>query len=331
MESYPFPSKVTYDSYGQPIFDRGVDSAFLRNLQKKDRCNGVIALQDSTAFLTEENDGMTVLVHSGYCFINGAIGYEKQNRVLSIQASNTKDRIDTVVLRLNDSIDVRAIDLYVLKGDPSDTPEPPTLTKSTEIWELGIANIYVPAGTVNITQERITDTRLDSTRCGYSIPFQELDTTNIFNQFTSAFTAFMNDNTQSFSDFYNQAIETYEEWYSEIVDMVENDTVRFNSLFDTWFNSIRGKLGSDPATALQVQIDDIEEHADKVLYEFEDRETWEEDDGTIVQLMGDGTKITTKELENGDIIQKLYTSGGVLRWTKTVTTNEDGVIVETVV
>lgn len=331
MESYPFTSKVTFDSAGNPIFDRAVDSTFLRRLNQKDRCDGVVALHDSSAFYTEANEEMTVLVHGGYCFIRGANGYEKQNRVMSIQASSTRDRIDTVVLRLNDSMDVRAIDLYVIKGEPSDNPVPPVLTRSTEIWELGIANIYIPAGTVNITQERITDTRLDSARCGYSVPFQELDTKNIFNQFTAAATSLMSDTTKSFSDFYNQAKEIYDTWYEGIVERVENDTYRFNSLFDTWFDSIRGKLASDLATALQMQIDDLETNVDKTIFEFVDRQTWQEEDGTIVQLYGDGRKITTKELENGAITQKLYNSDGVLRYTKNITTDANGVIHETVI
>ena len=32
MQSYPFTSQVTYDEQGLPLYDRAVDSAFLRKV-----------------------------------------------------------------------------------------------------------------------------------------------------------------------------------------------------------------------------------------------------------------------------------------------------------
>ena len=182
MQSYPFTSILTYDKDGNPIYDRAVTAEFLRNFYKKDRSNGVIALDDSSSFLVVASDGMTVNVYPGYAFINGAYAYEQKNRKLEITASDTLDRIDSIILRLDDARDARGIDLYVKSGNPGSNPVPPTLTREGDVYEIGIANIFIPANSTAITDERITDTRLNTERCGYSIPMQEIDTTSLFNQ-----------------------------------------------------------------------------------------------------------------------------------------------------
>lgn len=63
------------------------------------------------------DEGMQVVVKPGACLIEGATGYETESRTMVVQAAGSTDRIDSVVLRLNDNIDFRDIDLYVVKGN----------------------------------------------------------------------------------------------------------------------------------------------------------------------------------------------------------------------
>lgn len=126
------------------------------------------------------DEGMQVVVKPGACLIEGATGYETESRTMVVQAAGSTDRIDSVVLRLNDNIDFRDIDLYVVKGNSS--TEPPQLTRTGGVYEIGLANLYVSANSSTITTERITDTRLVTARCGYAMPVQEFDTTALFDQ-----------------------------------------------------------------------------------------------------------------------------------------------------
>ena len=123
---------------------------------------------------------MQVVVRPGACLIEGATGYETEDRTMVVQAAGATDRIDSVVLRLNDNIDYRDIDLYVIKGNSSS--EPPELTRTGGVYEIGLANLYVSANSSTITTERITDTRLVTERCGYAMPVQKFDTTALFDQ-----------------------------------------------------------------------------------------------------------------------------------------------------
>ena len=170
MVSFPFDSKIVgYDDSGYPQYDRAVNSSVLANMLNSLATTGVF-LNDTNAFSVSAGDNMLVKVHAGSAIINGITCVEDTERTLSLQAADTTyDRIDTVVLRLNTSVDVRAIDLYVVKGTASASPVAPVLTRSGSVYELGLANVYIPANVVTITNERITDTRGDSLRCGYSI------------------------------------------------------------------------------------------------------------------------------------------------------------------
>ena len=179
MQSFPFTSQVTYDEAGYPEYDRAVDSDILRNIFKNYYSNGVFP-NPSTNFQVVADEGMQVVVRPGACLIEGATGYETEDRTMVVQAAGATDRIDSVVLRLNDNIDYRDIDLYVIKGNSSS--EPPELTRTGGVYEIGLANLYVSANSSTITTERITDTRLVTARCGYAMPVQEFDTTALFDQ-----------------------------------------------------------------------------------------------------------------------------------------------------
>lgn len=165
MRSYPFTSQVTYDEQGLPLYDRAVDSEFLRKVFARYFSDGVF-YKPTSALQVVADSGMQVKVNPGCCHIQGAIGIEDAQRTLVVQAAEALDRIDTVVARLDLSVAVRSIDLYVVKGTAGESPQAPELTRDSTIWELGLANIFVAKNTATISQQRITDTRLDTSRCG---------------------------------------------------------------------------------------------------------------------------------------------------------------------
>ena len=166
MQSYPFTSdKITYDEHGLPKYDRAVDSAFLRKVFAQYFSDGVF-YSSANALQVVADTGMQVAVEPGSCHIQGAIGIETNRRTLVVQAAEEMDRIDTVVARLDLSLAVRSIDLYVVKGTAAESPQAPALTRDSTIWELGLANLFVAKNVATISQQRITDTRLDTARCG---------------------------------------------------------------------------------------------------------------------------------------------------------------------
>lgn len=169
MVSFPFDSKITgYDSDNYPIYDRAVDSSTLSTMINEFVSTGVFP-KEQDGFTVTAGDGMTVNVSPGSAIIRGTTCIEKDARTLTIQAADsTYDRIDSVILRYDNSENVRAIDLYVLKGTAASAPVQPTLTRDDTIFEIALANIYIPVNATTISDERITDTRGDTTRCGWA-------------------------------------------------------------------------------------------------------------------------------------------------------------------
>lgn len=189
MQSYPFTSQVTYDEQGLPLYDRAVDSGFLRKVYAQYWTDGVF-YKPANALQVVSDTGMQVAVEPGVCHIQGAMGIESGRRTLVVQAAESMDRIDTVVARLDLSVAVRSIDLYVLKGTAAESPQAPALTRDATIWEIGLANIFVARNTSTISQQRITDTRLDISRCGLvAQTIGDLDTSPYFAQMTAQIAA----------------------------------------------------------------------------------------------------------------------------------------------
>lgn len=192
MRSGFFNSDITgYTSEGIPIFDRAEDAEFYAKFYKTLFSNGVYP-NPSTNFQVVVNEGMTVKALPGLCYIEGYFGWEDTERVLSVQSSESLDRIDRVVLRLN--LATRDIDLYVKKGIAAAIPIAPILVRPQpnqggDIYEIGIADVFIAKNTTGITQQRITDTRMNNELCGIVINLiDSIDTTTLFKQLQSQIT-----------------------------------------------------------------------------------------------------------------------------------------------
>ena len=100
---------------------------------------------------------MEIRVNAGYAFING---YAFRNpATLSVTldtAEGALNRVDRVVVRW----DLPQRDMYiaVLKGTPSAKPTATAVTRTTEIWELALADIYVGKGVTRIQTTFCMDT-----------------------------------------------------------------------------------------------------------------------------------------------------------------------------
>lgn len=207
--SWPFDSTLSQDENGNPVYSRAYSSDVIAKILAKYFRNGVFT-DDATSFQVVAAEGMTVTVHPGYANINGRQVYEEADRVLAVQAADeTLDRIDSVVLRLGLSVSVLAIDLYIVQGTPAAAPVAPELTRNASVWELGLANLFIAKGTTTISQERITDTRLDSERCGVvASVIADTDTSAYYAQIEAAFAAFQQEQEADFTAWFTQAKDT---------------------------------------------------------------------------------------------------------------------------
>lgn len=78
-----------------------------------------------------------------------------------------RSRIDRVVLRLNETKEVRDIYLVYLTGEVAQNPTPPTLTRDEYIYDIALADIKVHPLITSISQNDIADMRADKDLCGW--------------------------------------------------------------------------------------------------------------------------------------------------------------------
>lgn len=190
MISFPWDSIIEdIDDDGYPILDRALNAAQMWDIYSTYFSDGVFMPRVSDQygyFKVTPGSGLTVQVDSGRCNIGGCFGFEPNVREMVLQAAAGGNRIDTIVLRKNENIEARKIDIYVKQGVVSNSPKRPDLTRNDTIYELGLADIYIPNGASSISASWITDTRLDNKRCGIVNPLLEMDTTGFYDQLQEA-------------------------------------------------------------------------------------------------------------------------------------------------
>lgn len=228
-----FDSEVTgVDENGMPVFDRAETSDLFRLLFANLVSSGVLATP-ADCFKVNADTGLTLRVRPGFAMINGAFAYDAEESAVTLAAANANlPRLDRVVLRCNYLN--RLCEIIIKTGTPASTPAAPELLQpaSGDYYELCLATIRVEAGATSVTQSAITDTRGDSSVCGFITQLiDHLDTSEFMDQLTA-----------------------WQEEYS----------AEQQSAFTDWFNQIKDQLSEDAAGNLQNQINAINSSIDDI-------------------------------------------------------------------
>jgi hypothetical protein len=147
-------------SSGDRVYDATDFAAYFGSLVS----NGIF-YEDPLNLQVTPGSGMAVSIAAGSAWING-YRYENTetlNKSLTT-ANGSYPRIDRIVIRW--SLLDRSITVEVITGTAAATPTAPALTRSTDVYELCIAEILVPQAATSVTSGDITDTRLASSLCG---------------------------------------------------------------------------------------------------------------------------------------------------------------------
>lgn len=183
---------------------------------------------------------MDVLVGTGGALVNGRQLTNTSDHTITLTAaSTTATRVDSIVVQLN--LPLRQVSLVYKEGVT-------TVQRDSNVYELQLATITVPQNAATITSANITDKRADTSVCGYSTPFTEV-------------------NLQTLQDQYQAMLdEAFTTVQTEMnVDAATLETLLTNqqTLFDTWFAGLQDTLTTNVEANLQAQIDTLD--ADTLL------------------------------------------------------------------
>ena len=242
------------DAEGMPIFDRAETSDLFRLLFAKLVSNGVLA-DPGDCFQVLASDGLNLTVRPGFGLIQGAFAYDDSAETYTLaQAPTQYARIDRIVLRANYAD--RLCEIVVKTGEVAATPVAPELLQpaSGDYYELSLATVYISANATAVTQSNITDTRGDSSVCGYITQLiDHLDTSTFYAQLDQFYLEFV----QRTEHDYDTSRASYLQMLEDIVAELTAFEGTAESDFDEWFQSIKDKFSGDIAGSLQLQIDNL--------------------------------------------------------------------------
>lgn len=183
---------------------------------------------------TAANDNMTITHGSGHAWINGVLYRNTTPFNLDIDiADGSLNRYDSLMLRL----DLSQNETYavVVKGDFATSPTPPAVTRNAETFDLKICDIYIPAGCTKITQDKIIDTRLDTSVCGVPVFLVDhLDMSTFYRQVNADLADFRQKEQADFAAW-------TDEQRAEIADLLDQ---------------LKGLIGSDAVGELVIKINE---------------------------------------------------------------------------
>lgn len=206
--------------------DRLYNANDMNNPYKRIVSNGVFARpseESSTDFQVLANGTMTVTVSIG-----DGIFKDKWARLttpLNITLADSHTllaRIDSIVVKVDETDNVRAGSIYAKSGEYAEEPTPPSLEDTDLIKEYRLANITVGANVESISQAEIEDTRPTS-ECGWITNLLwDSDITAVYKQWQAQWEQFFTAQKREAEiikgdiSFYNHTLTTEEEDVSEI-------------------------------------------------------------------------------------------------------------------
>lgn len=171
--------------------------------------NGVYESVGQALIVKVGTEAMTVTVGTGRAIID--CKWMKNDSMLSLTitpANALLPRYTAVIVRLDN--ENRLMEITTKDGTPAATPTQPTISDN----ELALAMVYVRAGATSISQSDITDTRANTTICGWITGLiEQVDTSELWLQWQAAY-----------QSYYDAMRAGFEEWMQSLTEQLNVNT-----------------------------------------------------------------------------------------------------------
>lgn len=248
---------VTYGFYNSINGDRKYNALEMSSIFDGIIVDGVY-MSIGDALNVKSSGGMGITVGIGRAWFNHTWTLNDSIMPLTLESSDVLlNRIDAVVLEINNDSDVRKNTIKILKGTPASNPVKPSLIKSEMVNQYPLAYITIGKGVLSISQSNI-ENAIGTSACPYVTGvLKGMDIDNLIAQWgaqwaewlssnTDAWKAFMSDNTNEWKSF---MAKNKNEWSA----LINGNT----SEFETWFEHMKDQLSEDAAGNLQLQVDNL--------------------------------------------------------------------------
>lgn len=239
---------ITYGFFNSKDGDRKYNAAQIGRYLQGLVSSGVYA-DVSTSLQVLSSGGLTVTVQKGRAMLDTHFLENDEPLDIILAAGSTQPRIDAVVMVL-DMLE-RECRIEVKQGTPSANPHRPTMTRTDAKQEYMLAAIYVNNLATSVSQADITDTRGDSSVCGWVHGLiDQVDTSTLFAQWEAAY--------QGAFDAMTAYIESqqagFDAWFATLTEQLNVSTYiqEYVTTTETTYDTYGAELPSeyDPDTDL---------------------------------------------------------------------------------
>ena len=164
-EHYRFFDAV--ETNGQ--YDREYNAQEFTDYFKALVTTGVMKGAGNQLEVTANGSNMVTSVNTGIAFILGRY-YENDAPLTFTHDTETLglNRIDRIVIRMDQNVDARHVKAFLKKGTASTNPAPPTLTQNNTVYEISLAQVRVTGGQTFIASNAVTDERGTDVVCPWA-------------------------------------------------------------------------------------------------------------------------------------------------------------------
>ena len=293
-----------------------------------------------TAFAVKAAGGLTVNVGIGKAWFDHT--WTVNDSILPMTAPEAEvllDRIDAVVLEVNETESVRENTIKFVKGNPSSAPSRPTLTNEGNVHQYPLCYIYRKYGTAVINQADITPmVGTESTPFVTGI-LQTISLDELLGKWQDELDRFTDARSQEVDDWIAKEESDFTTWFDKMkADLQQEQTVLDQWIaseqadFLAWYNQMKDQLSGDVAGNLQLEIDK-EEVKRILLVGFEDGTKEFSDDGTVITSTASDGRTLTKTFSDGFLTMTnvLKSAAGAEGARAVKTFDSDGKLISTVV
>lgn len=221
--------------------------------------DGVLA-NIGTAFAVNAYSGLNIQVGPGRAWFKSR--WVKNDNILPMVLSESElvlDRIDAIVIEVDNSEAVRNAFIKAVKGTPSVNPSRPTMVNTETKGQYPLAYILRPAGSTTVTQSNITNA-VGTSDCPYVTGIlQVINIDNLVAQWGAQWKEWFTSTVIHGENEWNQ-------WFYGVTasneELIDKWIANMQSEFLSWYHSLEVILDGDVATQLAAKIVEIND----VLY-----------------------------------------------------------------
>lgn len=243
-------------------------------------------------------NGFNIVVESGRAWFNHTWSLLDADYPMVVSPSDVlEDRIDAVVLEVNENVDVRQNFIKIIKGEPAASPKKPTLTNNLDVHQYALAYITVPANSVTLTQSNVENAiglgstpfvtgiletiNIDDLVAQWKSQWNDwteevdLNWNNWFDTVDNAWTTWFTQQQSRWEDILTERTEEWEEikdtvdseWASQ-QGSINSDYTNWKSsalaAYNQWLDQIKGTLDDDAATQLAKEVVELKNRDDVI-------------------------------------------------------------------